>query len=169
MKIKTNHRVSRLAGLVLGGCLLAAALAGPAGADTTSGTTITFQEPEKGSTFAFIDNAPHTTVTNNGPKRISAGDQIVVVDPLVAKGKQIGHLRAVCIATNNTNNFSKAGFVCDGTFVFAKGTLVGSVLIEKSKFEGAITGGTGIYANAHGIFVSKESKGFTTTTITLVP
>jgi hypothetical protein len=133
--------------------------------------TITFQELEKGSTFNFIDNAPTSELKHGFPVKISAGDQFVGTNPLTSGGKKIGQLRTFCVATKSVSakNFDGAGFMCNGTFVFGNGTLVASAVIgSHGGTEGAITGGTGIYANANGTFVSKEGKGTSTVTVTLV-
>lgn len=134
----------------------------------TAATTITFKEPEKGSTFAFIDNVPKTKTKHGFPQKISAGDVFVFTNPLEAQGKQIGHLKAVCTATGN-GSFQNAGFNCNGTFFFTgKGTLIAAASIGSGKTEGAITGGTGSYAGARGTFVSKEGKGSSTVTVSLL-
>jgi hypothetical protein len=134
--------------------------------------TITFQELEKGSTFKFIDNAPTSELKHGFPVKISAGDEFVGTNPLASEGKKIGELRTFCVATKSVpaKDFDGAGFMCNGTFVFGKsGTLVASAVIDlPSGTEGAITGGTGTYADARGTFVSKEGKGISTVTITLV-
>jgi hypothetical protein len=148
-------------------CALCAALAGSATA--ASASTITFTEPEKGASFRFIDNAPTAKLKHGFPTKISPGDELAIWNPLVSGGQRIGHLQAFCVATKTARNFVTAAFECPGTFVFSNGTLTALAVLTKSGAEGAITGGTGIYANASGTFASKESKGVTTTTVTLVP
>lgn len=160
-----HPKVARLGGATaLFSCLVALTFTSSAAA----ATTITFKEPEKGSTFAFIDNAPKTKRKHGFPEKISAGDEFVFTNPLEAEGKKIGHLQAVCIATGN-GKFQNAGLNCNGTFVFTgKGTLIAAATIKGNKTEGAITGGTGNYAGARGTFVSKEGKGASTVTVTLL-
>jgi hypothetical protein len=140
-----------------------------ASATAAKETIITFTEPEKGAVFHFVDNAPKTKVDKHGnPLRISAGDQLTIWNPLVSGGKRIGHLQAFCFATKPAKrNFTAAAFECTGTWVLPTGTLSGQAVLGKVGAEGAIVGGTGIYANAHGTFISEEGK-TTTTTITLV-
>lgn len=41
-------------------------------------------------------------------------------------------------------------------------------MLAEGTTEGAVTGGTGTYAGATGIFVSKEGRGSSTDTITLL-
>jgi hypothetical protein len=161
-----HPKVARLGGAAaLLSCLAALAFTSSAAA---AATTIHFKEPEKGSTFAFIDNAPKTKRKHGFPAKISAGDELVFTNPLEAEGKKIGHLQAVCIATGN-GKFQTAGFNCNGTFVFTgKGTLIAAATLAGNKTEGAITGGTGTYAGARGTFVSKEGKGASKVTVTLL-
>ncbi len=138
-------------------------MSGSASALAAGTTTITFKEGGKGESFAYVDNAPKTTFKHGNPKLISAGDELVLQTPLSAGGKRIGRLQATCTATKTSKSFAGADFMCQGTFIFGKSTLVGSALIIGNKTEGAITGGTGIYTNAHGTVVTHDK----TTTITL--
>lgn len=153
---------------------LAAALLGLAlVASASAATTITFKEPEKGSTFTYVDVAPVAPKKHGFPTAISPGDQLVLTNPLTEGGKTIGKLRARCTATANaktTSNaaFTDAHFICEGVFTLPGGTLYGNASIVKGGTEGAITGGTGKYAGATGTILSKEVKGGSTTTITLL-
>lgn len=154
-----------LAGLT---CLLIAAPAAAAGT-----TTITFKEPEKGSTFTYVDVAPTAPKKHGFPTAISPGDQLVITNPLTEGGKTIGKLRARCTATANAkaanqNAFIQAHFICEGVFTLPGGTLYGNASIVKAGTEGVITGGTGKYVGAAGTILSKEVKGGSTTTITLL-
>jgi hypothetical protein len=150
--------------VVLGAAFLIAALIGSAAAAGPS--TLTFKENEKAGTFTYIDNAPKS---KGKPQTISAGDEIVVTNPLETGGQKVGRLQASCVATKTTTTFAKAAFNCSGTFILnGEGTLVASTVISGSgSTEGAIIGGTGKYAGASGTFVSKEGKGFSTVTISL--
>jgi hypothetical protein len=144
--------------------MLAAVLAGSASA----ATTLRFEELQKGSTFAFVDNAPTSELHHGFPSVISAGDSIVITHPIAEGGKTVGKLSTSCTATKTSKVFDKAGFMCQGTFALPGGTLVASAMIASSKgTEGAILGGTGKYAGARGTFVSKEGKGRSTVTVTL--
>lgn len=136
-------------------------------------TTLTLKEPEKGSTFAFIDNAPTSKKVHGFPTKISPGDEIVVTNPLIEGGKTVGKLRARCTATapastSSQNAFANAHFICEGVFILGGSSLYGNATLLKGGNRGVITGGTGKYANARGTFTSKEEKGGSTTTITLV-
>ncbi|HEY1853379.1 MAG TPA: hypothetical protein VGG40_02225 [Solirubrobacterales bacterium] len=123
-------------------------------------TTLEFEETEKGATFAFVDNPPTAPKKHGFPTTISAGDMIVLNNPLLEGGKRIGHLSASCVATKTSKKFDGAQFACNGTFVLPGGTLVASAIISGAGVsEGAITGGTGKYAGVNGTFTTKETKG----------
>jgi hypothetical protein len=140
-----------------------------ASATAAKETTITFTEPEKGSFFHYIDNAPMAKPNKHGePSKISAGDGLTIWNPMVSGGKQIGHLQAFCWATKTAKKFPKAEWECVGTFVFGTGTLTATARIGPKGSEGAINGGTGIYAGARGVFLSNETKSPAVTTITLL-
>lgn len=144
-------------------------LLGLCGTATAATTTLHFEETEKGSTFAFIDNAPKAKRHHGFPTMFSAGDMIVMNNPLVEGGKRIGHLQALCTATRSTRNFNAADFNCTGTFFLQGGTLVASATIAGKTTEGAILGGTGKYAGARGTFNAPETKGPNTpVTVTLL-
>jgi hypothetical protein len=136
-------------------------------------TTLTFKEPEKGSTFTYVDVAPLAPKKHGFPTAISPGDQIVVTNPLAKGGKTIGKLRARCTATASAKTsspeaFATAHFICEGVFSFGGSSLYGNASLVKGGSEGVITGGTGKYAGARGTLTSKEGKGGSTTTITLL-
>jgi hypothetical protein len=134
---------------------------------------LTLKEPEKGSTFAFIDNAPTAKKVHGFPTKISPGDELVITNPLLENGKTVGKLRARCTATapastSSQNAFANAHFICEGVFTISGSSLYGNASILKGGTRGVITGGTGPFANSRGTFASKEEKGGSTTTITLV-
>jgi hypothetical protein len=132
-------------------------------------TTITFKELEKGATSHFLDNAPEATL-NHGVVSISPGDELLSTDRLAMEGKVVGRIRIVCTATRggNTKNPDSAGFNCTGIATIPGGTLVLVAGLSEGTTEGAITGGTGIYAGARGTFVSRRGKGASTTIVTLL-
>lgn len=171
-----NSLPRRTRGLLGGGCLLAAALVSAAVASAATPTTLTFQEPEKGSTFTYVDVAPLAPKKHGFPTKISPGDQLVVTNQLMEGGKTVGKLRARCTATANANTASPAGsdpfaaahFICEGVYSLGGNSLFANATIVKTGTEGVITGGTGKYQGARGTFVSKEGKGGSTTTVTLL-
>ncbi len=169
MRKITKRRTAALAGCLLSCCAIVAALAPIAAADST----LTFTEPEKGSTFKFIDVAPTAPKKHGFPTKISPGDELVLTNPLKQGNKTIGKLRGRCTATagtktNKPSAFVDAHFICEGVFTFGKSMLFGNAAIVKGGTEGVITGGTGKYAGARGTFLSKEIKGGSTTTISFI-
>ena len=150
-----------------------AALVAAAPASAAGTTTLTFKEPEKGSTFTYVDVAPTAPKKHGFPTAISPGDQLILTNPLTEGGKTIGKLRAKCTATGAAKTtsetaFLQAHFICEGVFTLPGGTLYANASIVKAGTEGAITGGTGKYAGASGTILSKEVKGGSDTTITLL-
>lgn len=164
MQLTTIAAVGVCAALAFSGLAAAAPEKAPPGKETV----LTFVEPEKGGTFRFVDAAPKAKLKHGFPTRISPGDEVIFTNPMEAEGKRVGKLRASCTATSEAKKFGSAGFVCTGIAGFSNGTLVYSALLtEGNTTEGAITGGSGIYAGAHGVFVSKEGKKTSTTTVRL--
>lgn len=168
--MRTTRGLARL--VVAAGSISCLAVLFFAGTASAATTTLTFKEPEKGSTFAFVDNAPTSKKKHGFPTQFSAGDEIVFTNPLESEGKMVGKIRIACTATKNASskNFAAAGFVCWGIAKITGGTLVFAAELSEGNTEGAITGGSGKYAGAHGSFVSKEpkGKGASTTTVTLL-
>jgi hypothetical protein len=151
-------------------CLLAAGLF--PGDSWAATVTLTFKEPVKGSTFVYVDKAPKGKSLFGIPLTSSPGDEIIQSSPLEVKGKRVGKLRAVCTATRagSNRNLASGEFMCE---VFAKvpgGALfmVSPLTDRRAGTEGAVTGGTGIYAGATGTFLIEESQNFSTNTITLL-
>ncbi len=169
--MSTQMTLGRLIGAAaLLSCLSVLVFAGSASA---ASTTLTFNEPEKGSTFSYIDVAPKSPTKHGFPTAISPGDELVLTNPLMQGSKTIGKLRAKCTATANAkftsqNAFVQAHFICEGVFTFGKSMLFANAAIIKGGTEGVITGGTGKYAGARGTILSKEVKGGSTTTITFI-
>lgn len=167
-----STQLRRLATAVaLAAPLIALASVGTAAA--AQGTTLTFKESEKGSTFTFVDNAPTSKKMHGFPTKISPGDEIITTNPLTEGGKTIGKLRARCTATaaastNTQEAFAAAHFICEGVFSLGGGSIFGNARIVKGGTEGVVSGGTGKYAGASGTILSKEGKGGSTTTITLL-
>jgi hypothetical protein len=162
---KPSHLVARAA--VLGFCSLAvlassaSAIGGPA--------TLTFKELENKGTVHYVDNAPKATL-KDGVVSISAGDQLVFSTPIAMEGKVVGKDRIVCTATSagTTKKIESAGFTCTGIAKIPGGTLILVGEAKEGPTEGAITGGTGIYAGARGTFVSRQGRGSSTTTVSLL-
>jgi hypothetical protein len=151
-------------GLAAGACALV--LVGVASAQ--GATTLTFKELNKGSTLAFIDNAP--TSKTKGEPAASAGDVIVFTNPLTNGGKRIGRLYMHCTAVVAAPAANKAGFACEGVVGLGGGMLTIQALLPYAgaTVHGVVTGGTGTYANARGTLVSRPTKTGADDTLSLV-
>jgi hypothetical protein len=163
-----THKLGR--SLLLTGLLSCLALLAISASASAATTTLTFKEPEKGSTFAFIDNAPKSQLQHGFPTNFTAGDEIIFTNPIEVAGKIVGRNHVVCTATKNASSkhFATAEFSCNGIAKISGSTLVFSAMLSEGNTEGAITGGSGTYAGAHGTFVTKEGKGTSTVTVTLI-
>ena len=161
------NRTWRLAPiLALPALVVAALLLGPGASAQSSGSrTLTFTELEKGSTFTHIRNTKTASQRSN-----SQGDVITFTNPLAdASGRVVGKLHAGCLTTTGAADFTKSVLTCTGALVLRGGTLtfVANVSPGVPTTTGAITGGTGAYANASGVVVSKETADGSIDTITL--
>jgi len=145
--------------------LAAVVLVGP-GASAQGGRTISLTELEKGSTFKHVRNTKTTSTRSN-----SLGDVIVFTNRVAdAAGQVVGKLHVVCATTVGARNFLKSVVTCHGVGVLRDGTLDFQTARKPGDTTGtgAITGGTGAYANARGVFVTKDQpNGNAETTITL--
>jgi hypothetical protein len=148
----------------------AAALVLGASASAQPSTTLSFKELSKGSTFTFVDNAPKSKA--KGEPSASVGDLILFTNPLVnAAGKRIGRLYVHCTAVVAARQANKATYGCEGTVGLTGGTLTMQLLLGAANIGGTVTatvtGGTGLYANARGVVVSKTTKTGADDTVTL--
>lgn len=171
----TSTRTRRL------GAIAALASAGVAFAVIGAGGGASAQTPETTRTIAFteVENAEPCCIADIAPKSrskrepfMSPGDQLVFTQKLRgASDKQIGRLYAKCASTAGAP-LTRARYLCEGVYSLADGTMTIAALVRFSETgtSGAITGGTGAYANARGTFSSKTSKpgGDTSTVVTLV-
>jgi hypothetical protein len=151
--------------LAAGGCALAL---GPA-ASAQAPTTLKFTELNKGSTFGFVDNAPMSK--GKGEPSASLGDVIVFTNPLAdPRGRRIGRLYAHCTAVVAAPAANRAAFACEGLVVLSGGTLSVQAFLANANatVHGTVTGGTGSYANARGVLVSRPTKTGASDTITLL-
>jgi allene oxide cyclase-like protein len=133
-----------------------------ASAQTPAARTLTFKELEKGSTFTHIRNTKTTSRRAN-----SQGDVMAFTNPLAdAAGKRIGTTSAACTTTVGSRSFPKSTITCVGTVELPDGRLFlqAEFRLDATTLTGAVTGGTGAYANARGIFTNTGSVD----TITLV-
>jgi hypothetical protein len=142
------------------GALLATG-SGASGQDPGS-RTLTFTTAPRGSTFTHIRNTP------GSPRRANTqGDVLAFRDLLLdASGARAGDLGASCITTRGARDFRKSVGVCTGIVALRDGTIaLQAAMRPNAPVTGAVTGGTGAYANARGVFTAGETQ----TTITLAP
>jgi hypothetical protein len=136
-----------------------------ASAQSPATGTLTFKALEKGSTFTHVRNTkPKTERTN------STGDVIVFTEPLAdASGTVVGRLHVDCVTTRGARNFLRSTLTCAGVIALRDGTLTLQANTKPGvpTTIGAVTGGTGAYANSRGVFVSKDTSAGGDTTITL--
>ena len=160
----------RLVLLLVAAGAVAAALVLGSSASAQAPTTLSFKELSKGSTFAFVDNAPKSKA--KGEPSASVGDVLVFTNPLVdTAGKRIGSLYVHCTAVVAAPQANKATYGCEGAFGLRGGRLTIQLLLGPSDIGATVTamvtGGSGVYANARGVIVSKTTKTGADDTLTL--
>jgi allene oxide cyclase-like protein len=165
MLIRPTRTVAALA-VLLG--LLAALLVlrSSASAQDPAPRTLTLRETERGGTFAHIRNTKGASQRSN-----LAGDVIVFTNPVVdAAGKRIGKTSVSCVTTTGSRNFTKSATTCHGVTELPDGSLMMQAIVapDARTTNGAVTGGTGAYANARGVFTNRAGRSGSQTTITLV-
>ena len=163
---------------VLGGVAVIAAVAVPSGdaqAPAPAGpTTLTFYEPDAGSTFKIVDNPPRSRTKNpESPRfRFSVGDKLTLSSPLFDKkgGTRLGTLYADGTIVKGTT-FRTASLIATGTYVLNDGSQIavqGYFSFSKDSTV-SIVGGAGRYEDAHGHLVSTSATDSSTDTLTLQP
>jgi hypothetical protein len=160
-------RIVRPVALLVAASGLVAVVAGSgASAQAPATRTLSYTELEKGSTFVHIRNT-----RARSPRANKMGDQIVFTNPLAdASGTIVGTSHVDCTTTRGARNFMRSILVCNGVAVLRDGTVTLQATVSPGirTTTGAVTGGTGAYANARGVFVSEEQRGGAQTTVTLV-
>lgn len=138
------------AGVVLVAAVVATGVTGARAEGHRAAAMRTLHLVEKGGGIAFIDNPPKAKHQFD----FSAGDIVIVSRDLVtASGGHAGSLRLTCIATTATTQ------QCAGTETLAGGTLeLSGVSSPAPSTTVAVTGGTGLYAGAHGTSVSTDRR-----------
>ena len=127
-----------------------------ASAQDPGARTLTLKELDKGSTFTHIRNTKTSSQRAN-----SQGDVIAFTNPLADEsGKVVGKLSADCTTTTGSRNFVKSTITCLVVARAARRQPDGPDQREPEQAGdvGAVTGGTGAYANARGVVVSKPTK-----------
>jgi hypothetical protein len=136
-----------------------------AGGEAQAARTLTLKEIDKGSTFVHIRN------TKGSPPRANAmGDVLAFTNPIVdASGQRIGKTSVTCTTTTGARSFMRSTLTCTGTMALRDGTLTVQANLSPAQRTtvGAVTGGTGAYANARGVLVSETVRGGSVNTITL--
>lgn len=160
------HRNLRLLpALALPGIALAVLVGPGASAQDTGTRIVSLKELDKGSKFRHVRNTKGAPSTSN-----MQGDVIAFINPLVdPAGQSVGTLHVSCVTTVGARDFMKSAINCSGALVLRDGMMtLQTVVTFSDTTTGAITGGTGAYANARGTFVSKQVSGGSQDTITLV-
>jgi hypothetical protein len=125
--------------------------------------TLTFEEVDKDATFTHIRNT-----SKKHPQSNLQGDLIASVTPLVdTSGTRIGRSHLSCITTRGARNRLKSEMTCTAIAALRDGTVTAQFVNSLDRTTvGAVTGGTGAYANASGVFVSSATKKGSVDTIT---
>jgi Dirigent-like protein len=161
-------RSSRLIAVLALPALAAGVIAIGSGSSSAQGPaprTLSLTELDKGATFTHIRNTKTTSRRAN-----SAGDVIVFTNPVAdPSGKVVGKLSAACTTTSGARDFVKSVVTCNGVLVLPDGTMTwqANISLDSRTTTSAVTGGTGAYANARGVVISKQGSNGSQDTITL--
>lgn len=160
-----STRTAAIVAVLLGLLATSLVLRSSASAQDAGPRTLTFTELERGATFTHIRNT-------KGAKRQSnlQGDVIAFTNRLAdSSGKRIGKMSVSCTTTTGARNFLKSTLTCFGVVALADGTLTlqANTTPNSRTATAAVTGGTGAYANARGVYVSTGSRSGSQATITL--
>lgn len=160
----TLRRTSALGLAALAVAGIVALLVSGASAQDPANRTLTFKTLDKGSTFKHVRN------TKAGSERANAtGDVIVFTNPIAdGSGKVVGRLYADCTTTKGARNYLRSTTTCAGVIDLRDGTLTLQANTKPGvpTTTGAVTGGTGSYAGARGVFVADDRSGDLTITLT---
>jgi hypothetical protein len=136
-----------------------------ASAQAPASRILTLHELDKGSTFVHVRN----TATKSQQSNV-LGDLIAFTNPITdAAGTRIGRLHAECVTTVGSRDFRKSTLTCTAILHLRDGDLTGQFVddVGATSSTGAITGGTGAYAGARGVVVSRQTDVGSDDTITL--
>jgi allene oxide cyclase-like protein len=161
----TRRRAAALLAATAAAATTAVVVMSSASAQAPATRTLSFHELDKGSTFIHVRNTRTASQQSN-----SQGDLIVFTNPVAdASGTRIGKLHAQCVTTVGARDFRKSTITCTAGLHLRDGNLMGQFItsLAGTTTTGAITGGTGAYANARGVIVSKQTQGGSNDTITL--
>ena len=159
----TLRRTSALGLAAVALAAIVALVVSAASAQDPANRTLTFKTLEKGSTFKHVRNTKASSERAN-----ATGDVIVFTNPLADRsGNVVGKQYVDCTTTKGARNFLHSTTTCTGVIDLRDGTLT---LQANSKpgvpiTHGAVTGGTGAYSGARGVFVANEKTADTTITL----
>lgn len=122
--------------------------------------------------FSFVDAPPKTTLTADGPERVSNGDQLTFAGDLVdGSKKDVGDSDITCVFTRTTGQprrgvsagrMDSSSAVCTLVMTLPGGSLTtslgGKAFAQGETTRGSIVGGTGDYAGATGEFTSQAES-----------
>jgi len=162
-----TSRVSAvLAATAAAAATTAVAVLSGASAQAPATRTLTFHELDKGATFVHVRNTPTKNQRSN-----QLGDQIVFTNPVTDRsGARVGRSHVSCVTTVGAKDFRKSTLTCTAILHLRDGDLTGQfvTVAGAESTTGAITGGTGAYANARGVIVSTHTDAGSDDTITLL-
>ena len=161
----TRRRAAALLVATAAAATTAVVVLSNASAQAPTTRTLSFHELDKGSTFVHVRNTRTASHQSN-----SQGDVIVFTNPIAdASGTRIGKLHAQCVTTVGARDFRKSTIACTAILHLRDGDLMGQFIasVAGTTTTGAITGGTGAYANARGVIVSTQTQAGGNDTITL--
>ncbi|WP_205697560.1 dirigent protein [Conexibacter sp. SYSU D00693] len=162
---RTTTTVTTLAAAATAAVVAFAALGASAPAQDPATQTITFTELDRGATFTHV-RRPGAARTSN-----AQGDVLAFTNPVAdAGGRRIGRSHTSCVTTTGARRFERSTITCTAVVTLQDGTLtvVGSLSPGASRSEGAITGGTGAYTGARGVYASKPSRSGSDVTATVL-
>jgi hypothetical protein len=164
MLVSSTRTATALA-VLLGLLATTLVLRSSASAQDPGPRTLTFTELERGATFTHIRNT-------KGAKRQSnlQGDVLAFTNRLAdSSRKRVGKISVSCTTTTGARNFLNSTLTCVGVIALADGTLTlqANTSPNSRTTTAAVTGGTGAYANARGVFVNTERRSGSQDTITL--
>jgi hypothetical protein len=136
-----------------------------ASAQVPASRVLTLHELDNGSTFVHVRNTVPKSQQSN-----ALGDLIAFTNPITdAAGTRIGRLHAECVTTVGSRDFRKSTLTCTAILHLRDGDLTGQFVddVGATSSTGAITGGTGAYAGARGVVVSRQTDVGSDDTITL--
>ena len=163
--MKTRSELLALPAVAAAVVAATVAVGGASAAQDPAGTTLTFQESDKGARFSIADVPPKSR--GKGEPVLSIGDNFTFSNPLLRNGQRAGTSYNHCVVTQ-PGPISRHGALCAAVLALPDGNLFGQAVTTRDGGErvvAAVTGGTGAYAGARGTATSERG----TTTVELLP